>query len=137
MTRIDLARKLRPIIERAAQTALDDTTALGAVLLFPRWKAGVTYPAESRVNHDGTLYRCLQEHTAQESWNPVDAPSLWAKVLIPDPDVIPEWEQPGSTNAYMKGDKVTFNGVVYQSLIDGNVWSPEAYHEGWELLIDG
>ena len=137
MTRIELARKLRSIIERAAQSALDDETALGAVLLFPRWKAGAIYPAETRVNHDGILYRCLQEHTSQESWNPVDAPSLWAKVLIPDPDVIPEWEQPESTNGYMKGDKVRFNGAVYVSLIDNNIWSPEAYPAGWELVIDG
>ena len=56
-------------------------------------------------------------------WSPEDAPSLFAKLLIPDEDVIPEWEQPDSTNPYMKGDKVTYKGVVYESLIDNNTIS--------------
>jgi len=62
------------------------------------------------------------------------APSLWAKVLIPDPDVIPEWEQPDSTNPYMIGDRVMFNGLVYESVIDNNIWSPAAYPAGWKQV---
>ena len=65
---------------------------------------------------------------------PVDAASLWAKVLIPNPDVIPEWEQPDSTNPYMKGDKVTYNGKTYESVIDNNVWSPDTYPAGWKEI---
>ena len=82
------------------------------------------YEADTRVRYGDTLYRCLQTHTAQETWNPADAPSLWAKVLIPDPDVIPEWEQPDSTNPYKKGDKVTHNGKTWISLVDNNTWEP-------------
>ena len=58
-----------------------------------------------------------------------DAPSLWAKVLIPDPEVIPVWEQPESTNPYMKGDKVKHKGKTWSSTIDNNVWEPGVY--GW------
>lgn len=65
-------------------------------------------------------------------WYPTAAPSLWAKVLIPDTNVIPEWEQPDSTNAYNIGDKVIFNGKVYESLINNNVWSPADYPGGWK-----
>ena len=79
----------------------------------------------------------LQDHTSQASWEPGAAPSLFAKVLIPDPDVIPEWEQPDSTNAYKKGDKVRFEGKVYKSLIDNNVWSPSAYPAGWQQIKEG
>ena len=57
--------------------------------------------------------------------------------MIPDPDVIPEWEQPDSTNAYKKGDKVRFEGKVYESLIDNNVWSPSAYPAGWRQVEEG
>ena len=39
---------------------------------------------------------------------------------------MPEWEQPDSTNPYMKGDKVTHNGKTWVSLIDNNVWEPGA-----------
>jgi hypothetical protein len=50
-------------------------------------------------------------------------------VLIPDPDVIPEWEQPDSTNPYMKGDKVAHNSKTWVSDVDNNVWEPGVY--GW------
>lgn len=53
----------------------------------------------------------------------------------PDPEDIPEWVQPtGAHDAYMKGDKVRYKGVVYESLIDGNVWSPETYPQGWAVV---
>lgn len=42
-------------------------------------------------------------------------------VLIPDPEVIQEWEQPDSTNSYNKGDKVQHNGKTWVCDIDGNV----------------
>jgi hypothetical protein len=76
--------------------------------------------------HDDTLYKVLQDHISQESWTPADAASLFAQVLIPDEDVIPEWVQPDSTNPYMTGDKVTHNGNTWISTIDNNVWEPGA-----------
>ena len=130
MTLLDLARKLRPFIEKAA-ISLSDEDALEAVDLFPIWRQNVSYKIDERVKHNSILYRCLQAHTSQASWTPDTAASLWAKVLIPDANVIPEWEQPESTNPYMKGDKVMFNGVVYESLIDNNIWSPAAFPQGW------
>jgi chitodextrinase len=133
MSIVELARKLRPFIEVAVQS-LSEADALEAVALFPNWKAGQEYTAGQKVQFDGVLYSVLQNHTSQDSWKPADAPSLFAKVLIPDPTVIPEWEQPDSTNAYKKGDTVMYNGKAYRSLIDGNVWSPEAYPAGWEAL---
>lgn len=128
MTLIELAQKLRPYIEKAA-ISLSDEDALEAVNLFSNWQVGKAYIKDERVNYEGTLYKCLQAHTAQANWNPTYATSLWAKVLIPDANVIPEWEQPDSTNPYMKGDKVMFNGQTYESTVDNNVWSPAVY--GW------
>ena len=128
MTPQEKARLLRPMIEKAA-VSLDDTDALKAVELFPEWNATAHYDVDQRVRYGGVLYRCLQSHDAQDGWNPADAPSLWAKVLIPDPEVIPEWEQPDSTNPYHKGDKVKHNGKTWVSDIDGNVWEPGVY--GW------
>ena len=127
MTRAQ-AYALRAMIEKAA-VSLDDADALEAVELFPEWSATAHYDVDQRVRSGGVLYRCLQTHDAQSGWNPADAPSLWAKVLIPGPEVIPEWEQPESTNPYMKGDKVTHNGKTWVSDIDGNVWEPGVY--GW------
>lgn len=123
------AYALRKLIEQAA-ASLSDEDALTGVELFPRWNEnGISYAVGDRVLYNGTLYKCLQAHTSQATWTPTDAPSLWAKVLIPDPEVIPDWEQPDSTNPYMKGDKVTHNGKTWQSDIDNNVWEPGVY--GW------
>ena len=133
MTLIELAQKLRPYIEKAA-ISLSDADALEAVDLFGNWKPNKTYEKDERVRSNNILYKCLQAHTSQASWNPESAPSLWAKVLIPDENEIPEWEQPASTNAYMVGDKVRFQGHVYESAINNNIWSPSAYPAGWTLI---
>ena len=45
---------------------------------------------------------------------------------------IPAWEQPDSTNPYMKGDKVSHNGKIWVSDIDNNVWAPGIY--GWSEI---
>jgi len=131
MITIERAYQLRALIEQAA-ASLPDEDALQGVELFPHWDSSSEYKADERVSYNGILFRCLQAHTAQEAWSPVAAPSLWAKVLIPDPDVIPEWEQPDSTNPYMAGDKVTHNGKIWQSDIDNNVWEPGVY--GWSEI---
>lgn len=125
---IDRAYVLRAKIEAMSEdTITDDAESLDYIELFPSWSPdGVTYPVGYRVRYNGDLYKVLQEHTSQEAWNPTDAPSLFAKVLIPDPTVIPEWEQPGSTNGYMTGDKVTHNGKTWESQVDNNVWEPGA-----------
>ena len=133
MTLMELAQKLRPYIEKAA-ISLSDADALEAVDLFGTWKPNKTYEKDERVRSNNILYKCLQAHISQASWNPESAPSLWAKVLIPDENEIPEWEQPESTNAYMVGDKVTFEGHVYESAINNNIWSPSAYPAGWTLI---
>ena len=110
----------------AIRNSATDEQAAEASGIYPNWDVPRDYAVGDKVLYDYVLYSCLQAHTSQNGWNPVDAPSLWAKVLIPDPGVIPEWEQPSSTNPYMKGDKVKHNGLVWQSLIDNNVWEPGA-----------
>ena len=118
----------------AAGAMLTDEQAASVPALYSAWETGTAYNAGDRRTYVGVLYKCLQAHTSQNDWAPDVAVSLWATVLIPDPDVIPDWVQPDSTNAYMKDDKVRYNGVVYRSLIDNNVWSPDAYPAGWEIV---
>ena len=124
MTLIERARALRPVIEVAAQS-LSDEQAVYAPEIFEAWSPnGRAYTAGYKVRYDGVLYKVLQAHTSQPDWRPDAAPSLFARVLIPDPDVIPEWEQPDSTNPYMKHDVVRHNGKTWESQIDNNVWEP-------------
>ena len=133
MITIEKAKQLRALIEKAAIN-LDDTDALSSVELFPAWETDTNYAAGDRRTHNGILYRCLQEHTSQDTWAPEGASSLWAKVLIPDPEAIPEWEQPDSTNPHMQGDKVTHNGATWTSDLDYNPWEPGVY--GWTQVTE-
>lgn len=133
MSIIERARQLRAVIESLAET-LDDESAAESVELFPIWAADTDYAVGDRCRYEGLLYKCLQAHTSQETWNPAAAPSLWAKVLNPDPGEIPEWEQPESTNPYMMGDKVRHNEKIWISVIDNNVWEPGVY--GWDEVTE-
>ena len=125
MSIIDKARKLRKTIENLA-ISLDDENAAKNVELFEAWKADTDYAVDDRRRYGSYLYKCLQAHTSQATWTPDAAPSLWARVLIPDPHDIPEWVQPSSTNPYMKGDKVRHIGKIWISDVDNNVWEPGA-----------
>lgn len=139
MSIIDRARELRVTIEGLAVN-LDDEQAVEAVELFPAWRVGTEYKIGDRVRYSDVLYKVLQDHTSQANWAPDTAVSLYVRVLIPDPEVIPVWEQPSAGNAYMTGDKVyypTAEDDVYQSTIDNNVWSPADYPQGWQKLLQG
>lgn len=127
MTESEVSRML--ISQQINSLTVDDNTALRMTEFYPAWATGTDYAAGFKVQRGGTLYKCLQSHTSQPDWTPDAAPSLWAKVLIPDETVIPEWEQPDSTNPYRAGDKVTHNGKTWTSTVDNNVWEPGVY--GW------
>ena len=115
--------------------AVSDAAALKMPDYFPEWDGdGHAYAVGDRVMYEGTLYKVLQAHTSQSTWTPTDAPSLFAKVLTSTTGEPLPWEQPDSTNPYMKGDRVTYNGKVYESTIDNNVWRPDEYPEGWKEI---
>lgn len=119
------AKTLRNLIEQLSIT-LDDATALTGVELFPPWKL-IAYSVGDRVQYNGTLYKCIQAHTAQSDWTPDATPALWVIVTVEE---WPEWVQPtGSHDAYAKDAKVTHNGERWISDVDSNVWEPGVY--GW------
>lgn len=129
MTYTERARALRPYIEKAV-ISLTDEDALQAVELFPQWVIDHAYAVDERLQYNGVLYRVVQAHTSQADWTPDITPALFVVVSL---DEWPEFVQPtGAHDAYNKGDKVTFEGKHYISLIDGNVYSPAAYPAGWQ-----
>lgn len=127
--------QLREIIEKAS-ISLTDEDALTAVELFPAWEAGKSYSQNDRVLFGGKLYKVNQAHTSQADWSPEATPALFSEVA--KPGEIPVWKQPtGAQDAYNTGDKVhypTADSTVYESLIDGNVWAPDAYPQGWKAV---
>ena len=128
MTRAQAERIRTAILQVSG--GLADEEAASVPELFPVWRAGQAYKVGERVQSGGVLYRCLTAHTAQEDWPPEAAVSLWARVLVPDPEEVPEWVQPESTNPYSMGDRVTHGGKTWESTVDNNVWEPGVY--GWQ-----
>lgn len=109
---------------------IDDVTSAEHPELFSEWAFPVEYKAGNIRRYNENLYKCLQNHTSQEDWNPEASVSLWKKVGDPTVEY-PEWSQPiGAGDAYMTDDKVSHNKKRWHSTIDNNVWEPGVY--GWE-----
>ena len=103
---------------------LDDATAGEHMALFPEWAYPTAYKTGQYRTFKGKLYRCLQNHTSQASWEPSYTTSLWVKASDPSEEW-PAWSQPlGAHDSYAKGAKVTHNGKKWTSDVDGNVWGP-------------
>jgi hypothetical protein len=113
-----------------------DLTAEQALVLlggFEAWQSGKAYSVDGFLRHGMKLYRVVQAHTSQVDWTPDAVPALFAEVA--PPGTIPDWVQPtGAHDAYNIGDKVLFDGRIYESKINANVWSPSAYPAGWTDL---
>jgi hypothetical protein len=133
MSIISQAREFRAQFVKLREMATDEMS-LQVPNLYPEWREDVSYNVDERVLYNNTLYKVITAHTSQADWTPDVAISLFAKVLIPDENIIPEWEQPESTNPYMMGDKVNYDGKTWVSTMDGNVWVPGEY--GWELVVE-
>lgn len=108
-----------------------DNFSLSHIALYDNWKPNRAYEEGTKVSYMGILYKCLTSHVGLAEWHPDVTPSLWAKVInevTVDEETgevtYPTWEQPDSTNPYMMGDHVIHNGILYVSLINGNVWEP-------------
>jgi hypothetical protein len=116
---------------RADSITADEINAL--VDIYPSWAVGTAYSIGALVAYQDGLYQCLQAHTSQADWAPDIVPALWlSKTPV---GVIPDWVQPtGAQDAYQTGDRVLYNGQVYESLIDANVWSPTDYPAGWQII---
>lgn len=111
-----------------------DEQKLTLINIYPDWiPVGKEYPIGYEFKYLDKLYKVLQAHTSQADWLPDTVPALY-KVITP-PDVIPDFVPPtGAHDVYMIGDKVLFNGVVYESTIDNNSWSPIDYPAGWKVV---
>lgn len=133
MITVERAKELRAIIEAAIlELNQDDATALGNIELYAMWQSGKAYTVGERIQYGDKLYKCVQAHTSQDDWTPDVTPALWVIVSVEE---WPEFIHPtGAHDVYNKGDKVTYNGKHYISLIDANAYSPDEYPAGWEKV---
>ena len=118
-------------------TDMDKMLAVPSV--YPTYEVGKAYKTKEVFSYgenevgDAQLYQVLQDHTSAEQWTPDTAVSLYKPIGVTE-DGHAEWVQPlGASDAYNTGDIVSYNGTLYRSTIDGNVWSPVDYPQGWEV----
>lgn len=119
--------------QKSISTSVDYFLSQAQSILFMPYEVGKYYKIGDTFTYSGDYYKVIQAHTSQRDWIPSTTASLYTKITAPA--TIAAWKQPvGSSDAYKKGDKVTFNGSTYESLIDANVWSPSVYPAGWKKL---
>lgn len=120
----------------------DDDIASVSAYVRP-WRENVEYHGKDSptgkpqdvVESNGTAYRVIRDHTSQKGWEPENAPSLFAAVLPGQDGKVGPWEQPGSENGYLKGDRVTHEGHLWESIYDGkNIWEPGTSWGLWKDL---
>lgn len=137
MNRLDRAREFRRRTQatiRAAQQLmrLDELSAeelKDMVNLYDPYEVGKAYVVGDIVRFDSKLYRVVQEHMSQADWIPNELPALYAEIV--PAGVIPEYSV---GTVYAIGNQVIFEGNLYRSTIDNNVWSPVGYPAGWEAV---
>ena len=138
MTLIEQAYKIREAMD-VASAYLDEEIALECVHLYRGWKIGKEYNIDEYLTYglnnvgDPQLYKVVQANTSQEGWTPDITPALYVAIGLDDGGY-PIWSQPtGAHDAYNIGDIVDYNGTLYISLVNGNIWAPDAYPAGWKV----
>lgn len=135
MTLIQLACKLRPLIEKAA-LSLNDQNASEGVQLFPRLlRDGRLIRAGTRINWNGKLKRASVDLWDTEQNDPDHAPALWHDIKYRDgyriaPEVFT------AENAAALNECMWFGDTLYRSLMAGNVYTPEQAPTAWELVSE-
>lgn len=136
--KLQAAEQLRRVLQIFAQSLPDDE-AMEVATVYPAYVAGKAYKAKEKITYgentvgDPQLYRVVSDHTSQKDWTPDVTPTLYTPIGLND-EGYAVWTRPtGAHDAYGMGDVVDYNGTLYESVIDGNVYSPDEYPAGWEL----
>ena len=140
MNKVQAALELRKALQLFLSTMDADTQAedmLEVASVFPAYEVGKAYKIKQVFRYgensvgDPQLYQVLQDHTSAAEWTPDTATSLYKAIGVTS-EGYQEWVQPlGASDAYNTGDIVSYNGALYQSTIDANVWAPDVYPAGW------
>lgn len=110
---------------------------------YEEYKEDKEYKEGDKFTFDGKIYEVIQDHRSQTTWIPSSTPALYKEFLDvkitnqdgEETEVVAEFRQPtGAHDAYKKGDKVSFEGAIYESIMDNNTYSPSGYPEGWKKI---
>jgi hypothetical protein len=119
-----------------AMMSLDDQDASKTPELFEKLsESGELVKVGTRVNWNGQLKRAAVDLWDTADNNPDNAPDLWENInykdgirIIPNPITV--------GLAFSKDELGWWGDVVYKSLVDNNVYTPEEYAANWELVTE-
>lgn len=136
--RLQAAEQFRKALQMFA-ASLPEEKAMEVATVYPAYEVGRAYAVGEYITYgvnnvnDPQLYKVVQAHTSQSDWKPSETPALYEPIGL-NKEGFPVWSKPsGAHDAYNIGDIVDYNGTLYKSLINGNVYSPEEYPAGWEI----
>ena len=136
---LQMAEQYFRALQMFAQS-LEDEKAMEVAYMYDPWEIGKSYNVGDFLTYgvngvdDPQLYKVVQAHTSQADWRPDITPALYVAIGLNE-NGYPVWSQPtGAHDAYNKGDIVDYRGFLYESLIDGNVYAPDAYPAGWKAV---
>lgn len=134
MNKYDSMRQLRLAMMAFAKTAPDEQ-ACQFPSLFDNWAVGVTYAKDARVQSGDKLWKCLQAHTSQADRKPEKTPALWVEVAAPN-EYREIKENMLSTEAFELDEIGWYKDKdnLFKSKIPNNVYTPDAYPDGWEKV---
>lgn len=134
------ALEMRKAIQYFIRSLTDEAEIMEIATMYPAYEVGKAYKSKDVFSYgtnnvgDPQLYQVLQDHTSAAEWTPDTAVSLYKPIGMTE-EGYPEWVQPlGASDAYNTGDVVSYNGTLYESTIDANVWDPVSYPNGWKVF---
>lgn len=132
MTKSQLEKIIQALV--ALRDSATDEQAVDATVLYPTLKYdGSLVKNGTRINWNGTLKRAAVDLWDRAENDPDNAPTLWEDINISGGyREIPETITVGL--AFSKDECGWWNGKLYRSKIDSNVWNPDQYPSGWELV---
>lgn len=140
-TELKNAEQFRKVVQLFAGS-LDEEKAQVVASIYDPYEVDHAYAVGNYFTYgvnnvgDPQLYKVVQAHTSQADWKPDQLPALYTPIGLTETGYA-VWSQPtGSHDAYNTGDIVSYEGKLYRSLIDGNIWSPDAYPTGWEVYTE-
>lgn len=126
-----MAESRRPDVVRGK--TIEEGGVFDIASLFPSWETGTVYAPMQIVRFENELFQIMQGHTSQSDWTPSTVPALYKKIGFTE-DGVTIWVQPqGAHDAYQMADVVSFDGQIWESTANNNVWQPGVY--GWIIKV--
>lgn len=130
---LERARLLRKNIIVSSTSLEDDTASLTPELFARLNENGELVKVGTRINWNGIIKRASVDLWDYNENNPDNAPELWENINYKEGyRIIPETITVGT--AFSKDELGWWKDTLYKSLIDNNVWTPEQYPNGWEIV---